>query len=101
MLLARNEAGKTVLEFSPWIRVIRNEYAESESKHDRERDWVVDVVHKDYLDQYLKLKLGPFAADFAARAFRHQQEIATAKAFVPGMEKNSWNDIESRMRPRK
>ena len=101
MLVARAETGGTVLELVPWVRVIRHEYANKKYKHNRDRHWVVDIVHKDYFKQYLESKLEPFAAEFAERVLRHPTEIATAKAFVPGMEHDSWHDIESRMQAKR
>ncbi len=101
MMTARSEPGGTVLEFAPWVRVIRHEYASSEFKHARDRHWMVDVIHKDFLKEYLELHLEPFANEFAKRVLRHPTEIATSRAFASGMEQNSWTDIEARLRPGK
>jgi hypothetical protein len=40
----------------------------------------------------------PFAESFAERVLRHTDELATGRAFVPGMGANCWREVESRMK---
>jgi len=94
------EAGEPVLSALPWVRVLRHEYLEEAERPERDRVWVLEVVHKDYLRAYLKDHLLPFAARFAERAIRHTTELATGVAFVPRMGVDGWEPVETRMEPR-
>jgi hypothetical protein len=100
MLVAHPEGKTTKLDFAPWVRVMRHEYASNEEKFSRDRQWAVDVVHRDYVEPYLETALLPFAHEFARRVLRHTKELATGKAFVAGMEADSWGRIEERLRPK-
>jgi hypothetical protein len=100
MLAAQSGPEGTVLELVPWVRVLRHEYDKSDPV-EKDRQWVLDVVHRDYFKAYIEQNLQPFAEEFASRVLRHGEEIATGKAFAAGMEKNSWTDLESRLRARK
>jgi len=84
----------------PWVRVLRHEYTEEAEHFDREQLRVLDVVHKDYLHNYLDIHLIPFANRFAERVLRHTTELATGLAFVPRMGADGWNPVEHRLQPR-
>jgi hypothetical protein len=101
MLAARSGPNGTVLELVPWVRVFRHEYKENVDWTERNQEWGVDVVHRDYFKVYLERNLMPFAAEFARRVLHHGDEIANGKAFVSGMEKDDSTDLDSRLRPRK
>lgn len=47
--------------------MIRLETQAVNSKHDRDRYWMIDVVDKDFLKGYLESHLEPFANEFAHR----------------------------------
>jgi hypothetical protein len=100
MVCVRTEAGTTVLDMCPWVRVVRHEYDEEGRSWDRNRLWAVDVVHREFLRPYLDSHLLPFAKRFAERVLRHPTELATGKAFVPKMKADGWRPIEARMSPR-
>jgi hypothetical protein len=85
----------------PWVRVMRHESYENEDWTKRSSLYAVEIIHKDFLGQYLEKHLFPFARVFPELALRHQDEIASGKGFVPGLQKDSWTDIEKRMQPRK
>lgn len=101
MVIARSESTGTELELSPWIRVDRHEYASGQDKFHRDRNFAIDIVHKDFLSTYLEQHLMPFANVYAERILRHGEELAVSEALVPGLSnllvQNDWDAIESRM----
>ena len=50
----------------------------------------IDVVHKDFFDDWVKRHVEVYAQKFATVALRHQTEIATGSGYVTGMGVNSW-----------
>jgi hypothetical protein len=92
--------GTTALIGTPWVRVARHEYDEKLEPFDRDKLWLLDVVHKDFMAVYLRDNVLPFATTFAERALRHTTELATGRAFVPRMGADGIPPYESRMSPR-
>ena len=92
--------GATVQKAIPWCRIARHEYDESAERFDRDKLWLLDAVHKDFLAEYLNEHLLPFASTFAERVLRHPTELATGTAFAAGMGADSFNGIEARLKPR-
>ena len=45
----------------------------------------IDVVHKDFFDDWVKRHVEVYAQKFATVALRHQTEIATGSGYVAGM----------------
>ena len=85
------------LIYLPWVRVLRHETDESYNK----KLFAIDIVHKDFLEEYLNVHLLPFAENFSHLAIKHQQILASGEAFVKGMGKNWWCDFEQRLEPKK
>lgn len=90
------EAGNE-LELLPWVRVVRHQSAESSDWSHRISSNAIDVVHSDYLDQYIKEKLMPFTKEFSKLALKHQHVLAEGRGFVTGMGQNGWTKIETRL----
>ena len=84
-------------ELLPWVRVVRHEPTGEASKYTSSRVRGVEIVHKDYLNQYVDRHALPFAREFAQLVLKHPDVLADAKGFVPGMGKNSWTEIETRL----
>jgi len=84
----------------PWVRVLRHEYFEEEDRWERSRISVVDVVHKDYFQVYLDNSLLPFAEHYGTLVLKNQQVLAGGEAFVSGMEKDCFNNIQMRLEPK-
>lgn len=99
MIVARKQPSGTSLDLAPWVRVLRHEYSADGKLGERDQMWAIDVVHRDYLDEYLTLHLIPFAKDFATTVLAHTTEIATGEAFAAGMGANCLDGIESRLKP--
>jgi len=91
------DSGRAILTASPWMRVLRHEHFDSRERVESEKLWVLDVVHKDFLADYINVHLLPFAERFAERVLRHPVELATSEAFVSRMGAQGWHTIENRM----
>jgi len=88
-----------VLTFMPWVRALRHETAEG-LDHFVSRLYAVDIVHKDFFESYLDEHVFPFADDIARLVKKHQEIIATGKAFVSGFGRNPrTKDLEQRLQP--
>ena len=90
------------VEATPWVRVLRHEAvtdADAIGFWERERVFALDVVHRDFLEEYIRSSVLPFARVFAERALKHQEELAEGRGFAAGMGKDSWGNIEARLTP--
>lgn len=84
----------------PWVRVIRHEYFENLERWKRSKLFVIDIVHKDFFQEYVEQQVMPFAKDFAASILKHQLVVSSGKGFVPNMNKDGWQNFEPRLLPR-
>ncbi|KGQ02235.1 hypothetical protein BBAD15_g12556 [Beauveria bassiana D1-5] len=84
----------------PWVRVARHEYDGDSKDWRKDRRWAIDVVHIDYLETYVAQHVQPFAEAFGRLAITHQEELATGEGYVTGLGKNSFDNLEPRLRPR-
>ena len=85
----------------PWVRVVRHEDDEILDWSHRKRLFAIDIVHKDFLQNYLDKYVFSFAEKFSKLAIKHQQVLASGKGFVKGMGKDGRHNIEQRLQPRK
>lgn len=86
-----------VSKLIPWVRVFRHESYESENWTERTKIYAIDIVHKDFFDEFIKTHLMPFVQKFADLIIKHDKKIALGKAFVKGLGKDSWTNIEGRL----
>jgi len=89
------------LELIPWARVVRHQSTESSAWSQRASSNAIDVVHADYLAQYIQGKLMPFAEEFSKLALKHQHVLAEGRGFVSGMGQESRTNIEPRLQKAK
>lgn len=87
-------------ELRPWVRLLRHEPAEPQQQRRNETVAWIDVVHADFLTEYLERHVVPFMEELAVAAHRHHEELATGKGFARGMGADSWSNLERRLRPR-
>lgn len=92
---------KRNLTLLPWVRVVRHESEEIPDWLHETRLFAIDIVHKDFLQDYLDKHISPFAQEFSRLAIKHQQVLACGEAFATGMEKYWSHNIEQRLKPRK
>ena len=90
------------MKLIPWVRVLRHQapIKENGMLH-RMNTFAIDVIHKDFLLNYINNNLMPFANEFSTAALRHQEVLASNKGFVSGMGRDGWTDIEKRIEPSK
>lgn len=101
MIGVRSQEKSNNLVLLPWVRVLRHEYFEDPYSIDKSKVFAIDIVHKDFFQQYLDNHVLPFAKEFAKRVIKHQEVVATGKGFVSGMARVGGEDIESRLEPKK
>lgn len=89
------------LTLLPWARVVRHESKEIPDWFHKTRLFAIDIVHKDFLQYYLDKHVFPFAQEFSRLVIKHQQILASGKAFAKGMQKYWSKNIEQRLEPRK
>ena len=97
MIGARPSAKSNDLALVPWVRILRHEYLDSLDIRHRSKLFAFDIVHKEFLEQYIEQHLLPFAEAFAGLATKHQDILVTGSAFVSGMRKNSWRHLDQRL----
>lgn len=89
------------IEMLPWVRIPRHQTANKADNYHLSNIGAIDVVHKDYLEEYINKHLLPFATDVANLVLKHDEVIADTKGFISGMGSKGWSDIEKRLEPRK
>lgn len=89
------------IEMVPWVRIPRHQTTNKDDNYHLSNIGAIDVVHKDYLEEYINNQVMPFAIDLANLVLKHDDVIADGKGFISGMGAESWSDIEKRIEPRK
>jgi len=84
-------------ELMPWIRVFRHESYKGKDEFEREKLLAIDVVHKDFFDQFIHEHVYPYAMRFSTKVLKHQDVIINGKAFAKEIGKNWWSEIEPRL----
>jgi hypothetical protein len=83
LVLARTPSERTAVTLVPWIRVIRR-HADLVRDYDKEPDLsLVDVVHKDFFDEYEGKFLSPYARLFRKRLVEQQEVLMCGSVDVP------------------
>jgi hypothetical protein len=100
MIGVRVKEGANELVPLPWVRTVRHEYSDEDQRWEKGRAFAVDVVHKDFLGDYIEKCVEPLAAQFSDLAIKHADALASGKAFVSGMSKKPFRDLEKRLKPR-
>jgi hypothetical protein len=91
------------LAFIPWIRILRHEPSrEAGFLGHRGNLFAIDVIHKDFLSDFLDSWLMPFALRFQELAWKHDEVLATGKGFVPGLgQRERVEQLEEYLTPRR
>lgn len=89
------------IEMIPWVRIPRHQTANKAENYHLSNVSAIDVVHKDYLEEYINKHLLPFATDFANLVLKHDTVIADTKGFISGMGSEGWKNLEKRLESRK
>ncbi len=81
------------LELCPWVRVIRQEAAMGR-QWVTTRHYVVDFVHRSFLNSFIREHLLRFAKAFAERAVGREQLLCAGKGCVPNWDSWTFNDLQ-------
>jgi hypothetical protein len=100
MLAAKMEGNESTLTLTPWVRVVRQEAFENPHPFERTRQYVVDVVHRQFLKTYIDSYVTPFAGRFAELALKHDVELASGKASTKSLTGKGFVDFEQSLQPR-
>ncbi|WP_439821409.1 hypothetical protein ACSPX5_08160 [Pseudomonas sp. HLG18] len=100
MVLVNSKKPNSTAKLSPWVRVARHEYEGDSDDWQKDRLWAIDVVHEDYLSEYLSKHAMPFAEEFARLTLKHPEELASGKGFVPSLGRSALRDCLSQLKPR-
>lgn len=95
-----SDSGNSI-EMLPWVRIPRHQTSNKDENYHLSNISAIDVIHKDYLEEYIDKHLLPFATDLADLVLKHENVIADTKGFISGMGSEEWTDIEKRLEPRK
>jgi hypothetical protein len=83
-----------------WRRVWRHEPRLDAAGRRHGETSAIDIVHIDFLEDYLQSHLIPFAEEYALRVLRHDEELAEGQGFASGMGNDSFIRLEERLQPR-
>lgn len=89
--------GERSMSFVPWVRLVRNSPPDDplgRAANPTSEPMVLDIVHKDYFEDFLKNHVEPFMLSFRDRAQGHHEILADGKAFLSGMGAAQSFDIE-------
>ena len=101
MICSRTVGEYNKIFFSPWVRLYRNLPIEKKNSFQTPKLCAIDIVHKNFFHEYIKIHLIPYAEYFSKQIIKHSQIIAENKAFVKGRGKKNYFGIEDRLEERK
>lgn len=81
----------------PWIRIVRQESVKDPNSWQRFRFYGIDIVHIDYLENYLADHLIPFAKEYGERAVQ-MAEILLRGGEIMDLNDWNWDQIQIRKR---
>jgi hypothetical protein len=87
MVLTDVMSGYRVLH--PWVRVVRREAAMGKARE----EYVIDVVHVDFFEQFVTQHLRPFAETFRDRSVGRFSMFHNLIAHVPSFSGWTWRDV--------
>ncbi len=80
----------------PWVRVYRHEPTDDTTSFDHSKMvYAIDVVHKDFLNEYLSMHLMPFADEWGKGVLAKQPVLLSGKGFIPSLGKRWPRDFSS------
>lgn len=83
----------------PWVRVVKHQTEKHPDFTHRNNLFAIDIVHKDFLGEYIDKHVIPFAERFSKLIIKHQEVIANGKGFVSDINNVKRNEIEHKLLP--
>lgn len=88
------EEGKSKVRPLQWVRVYRHQTEKDASKFEGQQILGIDLVQKQYFEEYLNKHLLPFACEFSEKVIKHHNVLSSGHGFVAGMDKGWYRNIE-------
>lgn len=83
MVTAHVSATGTDFVFRPWVRMVRHEpVRENRDDAPLPRTWAIDVIHHDFITQYVDDHLLPFASEAASAALELHDHLFSQSPFT-------------------
>jgi hypothetical protein len=99
MITVEGPPDSVAMEATPWVRVLRYEPVDSDAYAPKIAAF--DVVHEDFLPEYLEL-VADLAKDFASSVIRSLPVLLEGTGFSPGLAARHWPDeVKPFSRPRR
>ncbi len=76
----------------PWVRVVRQEASSTDNRDRSPSFYIVDIVHIDYFDTFVRKHLLPFADAFSERAIQMGNALIRGGK-VNNIENWSWEEV--------
>jgi len=92
------EEGKSKVTALQWVRVYRHQTEKDASKFEGQQILGIDLVQKQYFEEYLNKHLLPFGAEFSEKAIKHHKVLSSGHGFVTAMDKSWHRNIEPYLR---
>lgn len=83
----------------PWVRVVKHQTDKNPDFTHRNNLFAIDIVHKDFLEEYIDKHVLPFAERFSKLIIKHQEVIANGKGFVSNIGNVKRSEIEKSLIP--
>jgi hypothetical protein len=94
LVIAEGGPEHTKLTLAPWVRVIRQEVTlPTPGWFRRERYYGIDVVHRDFLEIFLKEHIAGLAGEFAKRALSLENVLHSGKGSLSKEGDWDWTDL--------
>ena len=94
MIAVSGPPAKSVIEPSPWVRVMRQEAFSKDNKV-AYRHFTVDFVHADFLETFISEHVLPFMVGTVDRMEQGKNLIETGEGRVTNWQKWSWDELIS------
>lgn len=89
------------LNLAPWVRVNRH-VGEKDTSHEHRNEIVsYDVVHIDFLEQYIDEHVLPFAEFFTSSVVKLREVLASGKGYADNYNARPWVDTHNRLRAKR
>jgi hypothetical protein len=101
LLLAHVPGDRPQLEHVAWFRMIRHHTQEERGSRFEQDPSFIDVVHKDFFQDYLRRYVEPFAEVFRRRTSELEKVLLAGKGVYPGLRYGDKlpGDLHKRLKP--
>jgi hypothetical protein len=91
MIVVGNPDDAQSVRLEPWVRVLRQE-AKPDNHRVRYAHYVVDVVHRGFLNEFFDTHVEEFLGEYSRRLF-NKADILRSGGVVPDLDNWTWKDV--------